>query len=104
MPGDRDGRRQRVLDALFGGTVPSDLEGTMLRTSDVAALFEVSERTALEWARRGQIPSVRTPGGHRRYPAAGIRAALEDCRRTGLSPGRARADPEPSLIVDRHPA
>lgn len=38
----------------------------------MAVLFEVSERTVTEWAARGRIPSVRTPGGHRRYPAAVI--------------------------------
>jgi len=54
----------------------------MLRTSDVAALFEVSERTVSEWAKSGRIPSVRTPGGHRRYPAEGIRALLAANRRS----------------------
>lgn len=63
---------------LFGEDVPTVLEGTMLRTSDVAILFEVSERTVSEWARKGQIPSVRTPGGHRRYPADGIRELLDE--------------------------
>jgi len=48
-----------------------------LRTSDVAMLFQVSERTVAEWARRGRIPAVRTPGGHRRYPATEIRSLLE---------------------------
>lgn len=47
-----------------------------LRTSDVATLFQVSERTVAEWARRGRIPAVRTPGGHRRYPAKEIRSLL----------------------------
>ena len=40
----------------------------------------------VEWAKRGQIPSVRTPGGHRRYPAEGIRSLLQSGRegwRTG---------------------
>ncbi|MFZ4516069.1 MAG: helix-turn-helix domain-containing protein [Acidimicrobiia bacterium] len=48
----------------------------LLRTSDVALLFQVSERTVAEWARRGRIPAVRTPGGHRRYPAPEIQALL----------------------------
>jgi excisionase family DNA binding protein len=37
----------------------------------------VSERAVTDWARRGRIPSVRTPGGHRRYPAAEVWALLE---------------------------
>jgi excisionase family DNA binding protein len=53
----------------------------MLRTADVALLFEVSERTVSEWAKKGQIPSVRTPGGHRRYPAEGIRWLLDESRK-----------------------
>jgi excisionase family DNA binding protein len=70
--------RQRLLDLLFGDEVPRDLEGELLRTADVARLFQVSERTVSEWARRGHIPSVRTPGGHRRYPAERIRKLLEE--------------------------
>lgn len=45
----------------------------LLRTSDVAALFQVSTRTVSEWARRGRVPSMRTPGGQWRYPAEPIR-------------------------------
>lgn len=72
--------RQRLLAVLFGSDVPAALEGQLLRTSDVATLFQVSERTVSEWAKRGQIPSVRTPGGHRRYPADGIRWLLSESR------------------------
>ncbi|HEY3811381.1 MAG TPA: helix-turn-helix domain-containing protein [Acidimicrobiales bacterium] len=75
--------RHQLLSLLFGSDVPHALEGQLLRTSDVAALFQVSERTVSEWAKRGQIPSVRTPGGHRRYPAEGIRALLEEGREGG---------------------
>ena len=73
-------RRYELLGVLFGSDVPRGLEGQLLRTSDVAMLFQVSERTVSEWAKRGQIPSVRTPGGHRRYPAEGIRTLLEEGR------------------------
>jgi excisionase family DNA binding protein len=54
---------------------PDDLEG-LLRTSDVAALFQVSSRTVSEWARRGRVPCMRTPGGQWRYPAEPIRQLL----------------------------
>ena len=77
-------QRHRLLGVLFGSEVPSALDGQLLRTSDVAALFQVSERTVSEWAKRGQIPCVRTPGGHRRYPADEIRALLD---RDGRSVG-----------------
>ena len=75
-------QRHRLLGVLFGSDVPSALDGQLLRTSDVAALFQVSERTVSEWAKRGQIPCVRTPGGHRRYPADEIKALLERDGRT----------------------
>jgi excisionase family DNA binding protein len=75
--------RHQLLGILFGSEVPEALEGQLLRTSDVATLFQVSERTVSEWAKRGQIPSVRTPGGHRRYPADGIRSLLQAVREGG---------------------
>jgi excisionase family DNA binding protein len=75
-----DQQRRKLLTALFGAEVPAVLDGQLLRTADVAILFQVSERTVSEWAKRGQIPSVRTPGGHRRYPAEGIRWMIEQSR------------------------
>ena len=39
----------------------------MLRTSEVAALFDVTERTVVNWAASGKLPSIRTIGGHRRF-------------------------------------
>lgn len=71
--------REDLLEELFGNDgIPPMLAGRLLRTREVARLFQVSERTVAEWARRGRIPSVRTPGGHRLYPAEQIRAALTD--------------------------
>jgi excisionase family DNA binding protein len=78
-----------LLGLLFGSDVPDVLEGQFLRTGDVASLFQVSERTVSEWAKRGQIPSVRTPGGHRRYPAERIRRLLES---TGTTAATGRPD------------
>ena len=70
-------KRDELLRELFGaGAVPPLLAGRLLRTREVARLFQVSERTVAEWARRGRIPSVRTPGGHRLYPADRIRELL----------------------------
>lgn len=79
VPDDEQESQRRILLAdLFGPDVPSGLSGQLLRTADVAALFQVSERTVSEWARRGRIPSVRTPGGHRRYPAEEVRQLLAE--------------------------
>ncbi|HET9732740.1 MAG TPA: helix-turn-helix domain-containing protein [Acidimicrobiales bacterium] len=54
----------------------SALASRLLRTGEVARLFQVSQRTVYEWARRGRIPTVRTPSGQHRYPAAAVRQAL----------------------------
>jgi excisionase family DNA binding protein len=59
------------------GGDPDSLGGRLLRTREVALLFQVSERAVTDWARRGRLPSVRTPGGHRRYPATAVRQLLE---------------------------
>lgn len=101
MSEDVQDARQALLNMLFGESVPSVLEGTMLRTADVALLFEVSERTVSEWAKKGQIPSVRTPGGHRRYPAEGIRWLLDESRkgRTGPEP---KSESTITPLIRRH--
>ena len=39
------------------------LGGRLLRTREVALLFQVSERAVTDWAGKGRLPSVRTPGG-----------------------------------------
>jgi len=75
--------RAELLTKLFGDQgVPQTLSAELLRTRDVARAFQVSERTVAEWARRGRIPSVRTPGGHRLYPADQIGELL---RATGAT-------------------
>jgi excisionase family DNA binding protein len=74
---DRSADREALIRALVGDSgSSSDLRGRLLRTREVALLFRVSERAVTDWARRGRIPSVRTPGGHRRYPADEVWALL----------------------------
>ena len=67
-----DEREALVAEVFTGG------DGRFLRTREVAVLFQVSERAVTDWATKGRIRSVRTPGGHRRYPAAHVRALLEE--------------------------
>jgi excisionase family DNA binding protein len=45
-----------------------------LRSSEVAYLLHVSPKTVSRWAKEGKLPYRRTLGGHRRFPADGIRA------------------------------
>jgi excisionase family DNA binding protein len=76
---ERVTNREALLQQLVGdGTLPAALRGRLLRTREVAMLFQVSERAVTDWARRGRIPSVRTPGGHRRYPADEVWALLRE--------------------------
>jgi excisionase family DNA binding protein len=52
----------------------------LLRTSEVAQLFSVSSRTVREWARRGLLPTIRTPGGQHRFPERPVRELLHRLR------------------------
>ena len=70
------GDREALVAELFGPKAASD-DGRFLRTREVALLFQVSERAVTDWARKGRIRSVRTPGGHRRYPASHVKTLLE---------------------------
>src|SRR5579863_5030828 len=50
-------------------TVPS---AQLYNTTQVAMLFEVSERTVRVWANKNWIPAIRTPSGHWKFPALQI--------------------------------
>ena len=54
-----------------------------LSRRDVARLFGVSVSTVTRWAQRGLLRTVRTPGGHYRFPAADARRAAE---KSGVPP------------------
>ncbi|RKS07197.1 excisionase family DNA binding protein [Nocardiopsis sp. Huas11] len=41
--------------------------------SEVATLFRVDAKTVTRWADERRLPSFRTPGGHRRFPAGEVR-------------------------------
>jgi excisionase family DNA binding protein len=47
-----------------------------LKTRDIARLLHVSEETVRHYARDGRIPFATTPGGHRRFDAGAVKAAL----------------------------
>jgi excisionase family DNA binding protein len=96
-------RRRDLLNDLYGTEVPAGISGQLLRTVDVANLFQVSERTVSEWARQGRIPSVRTPGGHRRYPADQVRrllAAAEEGHEPLAEEPNPGDDPPPSTVTN----
>ena len=39
-------------------------------------MFRVDPKTVTRWAKAGRLTCIRTPGGHRRYSANEIRAAI----------------------------
>jgi excisionase family DNA binding protein len=45
----------------------SEEASILLTPGEVAALFRVDPKTVTRWASNGRIPSIRTPGGHRRF-------------------------------------
>src|SRR2546423_15467245 len=59
----------------------------LLTPGEVAALFRVDPKTVTRWAAAGRISSIRTPGGHRRFPQAEGPAPLAG----GGAPGEAGA-------------
>lgn len=60
-----------------GGPAASSGGDRYLRTAEVARLLYVSPKTITRWASEGKLPSVRTLGGHRRFPERPIRDIAE---------------------------
>lgn len=49
---------------------------TLLTPKEVARLFSVDSRTVTRWAAAGRLKSIRTLGGHHRYPADDVHKLL----------------------------
>ena len=62
-----------------GHQVPPELagDGRLLTPGEVAALFRVDPKTVTRWVAAGKLSAIRTPGGHRRFREAEVRALLE---------------------------
>lgn len=51
----------------------------LMRTREVADLFDVQPETVIEWAQSGKLRSLRTPGGHEyRFYVSDVEALLGD--------------------------
>ena len=50
---------------------------SLLRSHGVAALFDVTERTVINWAASGKLACLRTVGGHLRFHSEDVMALLE---------------------------
>lgn len=77
-------KRHRVLKRLYPSASdrPSYLETRLLRAGEVAVLLQVSRRSVASWAMQGLIPFIETPGGHRRFRPADIRALIASLERS----------------------
>ena len=90
-----EARRRALLRAFPDpGQRPKLLAAQLLRAGEVAALLQVSRRSVGAWASRGLLPFIETPGGHRRFRAADVRALVASLQRGG---GLERVDAE-SLV------
>lgn len=59
----------------------------ILTTADAAELLGVSVRTAQLWVESGQLPSWKTPGGHRRIPRQAVLDLIDEPARVPLDLG-----------------
>ncbi|MGS2645947.1 BldC family transcriptional regulator [Streptosporangium sp. G12] len=57
-------------------TRPGPHADDLLTPGEVAALMRVDPKTVTRWAKAGKLPSILTPGGHRRVPRAAVDALL----------------------------
>jgi excisionase family DNA binding protein len=80
----------RPAPAAAAGPDDGEQLEVLLRTTEVARRLQVSARTVLAWAQAGKLPSILTPGGHRRYPAQGVEQVLA----TMTAAGEPRVDDE----------
>lgn len=82
--------RRRVLRRVYPAAPdrPRFLEARLLRAGEVAALLQVSRRSVAAWAKRGLIPFIETPGGHRRFRVTDVRALVASLKRVAdFEPG-----------------
>ena len=80
--------RRRALHRAFPDPSerPRFLATRLLRAGEVAAILQVSRRSVAAWASRGMIPFIETPGGHRRFRAADVRALVASLERSSEVP------------------
>lgn len=49
----------------------------LLTPTEVAKLFKVNPKTVTRWAHSGRLPSITTPGGHKRFPRSEVDKFLQ---------------------------
>jgi excisionase family DNA binding protein len=58
----------------------------LLRSHEVAVMFDVTERTVINWAAAGKLPSLRTMGGHLRFRREDVMRLLAGASDPGHQP------------------
>ena len=74
--GNRPGPDAALVDLLGLRRPGSGVEQHLLRSHEVAVLFDVTERTVINWAASRKLPSLRTAGGHLRFRSDDVVALL----------------------------
>jgi excisionase family DNA binding protein len=74
--GERPGPDAALVDLLGLRRPGSGVEQHLLRSHEVAVLFDVTERTVINWAASKKLPSLRTAGGHLRFRSEDVLALL----------------------------
>jgi excisionase family DNA binding protein len=74
--GNRPGPDAALVDLLGLRRPGSGVEQRLLRSHEVAVLFDVTERTVINWAASRKLPSLRTAGGHLRFRTEDVVALL----------------------------
>ncbi len=72
----------------------------ILSTFEISALLGVHPQTVSGWARKGWLPSARTPGGHRRIHIDDLMRFLEWRRETAKVRRRGKDAPKVILVVE----
>jgi excisionase family DNA binding protein len=60
----------------FSGSPPAGHDQHLLRSHEVALLFDVTGRTVVNWASSRKLASLRTAGGHLRFRSEDVLALL----------------------------
>lgn len=76
----RPGAERQPVTSRRGVTLPDGQQ--LLRSHEVAVLFDVTERTVINWAAANKLPSLRTIGGHLRFRSEDVYNLLSS-RRAG---------------------
>jgi excisionase family DNA binding protein len=74
-----------LADVVGVGGFDLGAEPHLMRSSEVAVLFDVTERTVINWAASGKLAALRTAGRHLRFRSRDVMMLLDS--RAGSATG-----------------